>query len=213
MKNYKKLFLQAILAGASVSLGGTIFLKVNGGLTGAIFFSIGLLAICTRGYALFTGKACYTLDNDKSYLLDLLVIWLGNFVGTFLVAFLERQTILNSENSSAMAYAKNIVSSKLSQSAISLLILGFFCNIFIYLAVNGYAKNPHEIGKYIMIIFGVTGFILAGTEHCIADMYYFVFSGSIFTSTLSCLRALLLITIGNFIGAISFPFIEKSLAK
>lgn len=213
MKKYKKLFLQAILAGFSVSLGGTIFLKVNGGVIGAIFFAIGLLTICTRGYALFTGKACYLLDNDKSYLLDLLVIWLGNFVGAFLVAVLERQTILNSENSTAMAYAKSIVSSKLSQSAISLLILGFLCNIFIYLAVNGYAKNPHEIGKYLMIVFSVTGFILAGTEHCIADMYYFAFSGAIFTDTFSCLRALLLITLGNFIGAITFPFIEKSLAK
>ena len=106
-----------------------------------------------------------------------------------------------------------LVKNKMDSDVLSLFVLGFLCNIFIYLAVNGYAKNPHEVGKYVMIIFGVTGFILAGTEHCIADMYYFAVSGMLFTDTLSCLKTLLIITIGNFIGAISFPFIEKSLAK
>ena len=39
-------------------------------------FGIGLFAICTRGYNLFTGKACYLFDNKPSYLITLVLLLL-----------------------------------------------------------------------------------------------------------------------------------------
>ena len=61
-------FFSALLAGLCIGLGGTVFLRVRdsfpgGGVAGAFLFAIGLLTICTRGYDLFTGKACYLLDQ------------------------------------------------------------------------------------------------------------------------------------------------------
>ena len=68
MKRVGGLFLYAILAGFCIGLGGTVFLKLKdafpgGNVVGALLFTIGLFTVCTRGYALFTGKACYLFDN------------------------------------------------------------------------------------------------------------------------------------------------------
>ena len=98
MKRVGGLFLYAILAGFCIGLGGTVFLKLKdafpgGNVVGALLFTIGLFTVCTRGYALFTGKACYLFDNPlPAYLLDLLVFWVGNLLGAMLIAGLEHLT-------------------------------------------------------------------------------------------------------------------------
>ena len=97
MKKYLSIFLYAILAGICIGLGGTVFLRVKdaftgGNVVGALLFTVGLFTICTRGYNLFTGKACYLFDNKPSYLLTLLVIWIGNLLGCILLALVERAT-------------------------------------------------------------------------------------------------------------------------
>ena len=78
MKKHLATFVYAVLAGICIGLGGTVFLRVKDAFTGAnivgaILFGIGLFAICTRGYNLFTGKACYLFDNKPSYLITLAV--------------------------------------------------------------------------------------------------------------------------------------------
>jgi len=213
MQNMKQLFLKSVMAGFSISLGGTAFLRIKdaipgGTIVGSVFFAIGLLAVCTRGYALYTGKACYLLDNKPSYLLDLLVIWLGNLVGCMFLGFMENATVICGTKG-INAIAEGLVTAKLASSYTSLFCLGFICNVFIYLAVNGYAKNPHEIGKYMAIVFGVSCFIIAGTEHSVADMYYFCVSGVMYTRPLETIVALSVITVGNLVGGIFLPWLEK----
>ena len=63
----KKIFLSAILAGAVIAFGGTVFLSVENTVIGSLFFTIGLFVVCTRGLHLFTGKVCYVFDNDMAY--------------------------------------------------------------------------------------------------------------------------------------------------
>jgi len=212
MKNapWFKLFIQSLLAGMCIALGGTVFLRVKdafpaGTAVGAMLFSVGLLVICTRGYALFTGKACALFDNKPSYLFNLALIWAGNFLGTGLVAMAERATVING----IAAAAESLVTAKLQSPPVSLFILGIFCNIFIFISVSGYAKAPHETGKYLSLILGVTCFILCGTEHCIADMYYFWVSGLMLTKPAACLACLAVITAGNLCGAVLFPLLER----
>ena len=91
MKKHLATFVYAILAGVCIGLGGTVFLRLKdaftgGNVVGALLFAIGLFAICTRGYNMFTGKACYLFDNKPGYVVTLLVIWLGNLVGTGFLA-------------------------------------------------------------------------------------------------------------------------------
>ena len=98
---------------------------------------------------------------------------------------------------------------KMDDSLLSLFLLGVLCNIFIYIAVEGYLRNPHQVGKYLSLLFGVMVFILAGTEHCVADMYYFWMAGTVSGRALVCL---LIISLGNAAGGSLFRVLHSSLA-
>ena len=217
MKRYVQLLLQAILAGFCIGMGGTIYLRVKdafagGTVVGALLFTIGLFIICTRGYALFTGRACALFEHKPSYVIDLLIIWVGNFLGNLLIAGLESLTAVCGESGINTA-AETLVAGKMNASFLSLFVLGILCNIFIYVAVNGYANNPHELGKYLILFLGVAGFILAGTEHCIADQYYWSISGILFRQPGQSLLRLLVISLGNVCGGVFFPLMEKLIKK
>lgn len=184
-----------------IALGGTVFLSVENRVIGSALFTLGLFVVCTHGFNLFTGKACYIFDNNAEYAVNLALIWLGNLIGTGLVALGVRLTRV----SGIAQRAAELCAVKIGDSLISLFVLGIFCNIFIYIAVEGYKNNPHEVGKYLALFFGVMGFILCGTEHCVADMFYFWLGGWSGKAVL----ALLVITAGNLCGSVIFPLLKK----
>ena len=198
-----RIFISSILAGMSIGLGGIGFLSLDNKVLGALLFSIGLFTVCTFGFHLFTGRICYIFFNDRSYALTIPVTWLGNFAGTGLVAAAVRCTRISDIADKAAA----LWDIKLNDSLISLYILAILANIFIYIAVEGYSKNPHPIGKYLSIILGVMAFILCGTEHCVADMFYFWVSGSWSLQAVGCI---LIITLGNATGGILIPLLRKA---
>ena len=201
--NRFKVFLSAVLAGLCVGFGGLVYLQVENRVFGAALFTIGLFFICSLGFHLFTGKVCYVFRNDRDYALNLPLIWLGNLLGTGLTAgaaSLTRSVSLLRENAMALCQVK------LGDGLLSLFFLGMLCNIFIYLAVEGYARNPHELGKYLSLFFGVMVFILAGTEHCVADMFYFWMAGAWSGRAFLCV---LVISLGTAVGGILFATLHR----
>ena len=187
-------FLSAIVAGLCISLGGSAFLAIENKVTG-------------YGFHLFTGKVCYVFDNDGRFAALLPVIWVGNVVGTWCVAFLEQQTRVGAAMTERAA---GMVAVKLSDSLLSVFILAIFCNLLIYIAVEGFARHPHELGKYLSLFFGVSIFILCGFEHCVANMYYIsmakAWSGE-------ALVFLLVNTLGNAVGGLLLPVLRKGIAR
>lgn len=201
-----KTFVYGILAGVSIAIGGTVFLSVENKALGALLFTVGLFAVCTFGFNLFTGKVCYVFERDKDYAVDLPVIWLGKLCGTWLTAFLERQTRAGAALSEK---AQTLCQVKLDDSLLSIFILAIFCNILIFIAVDGYNKNPHELGKYLSLFFGVIVFILCGFEHCVANMYYFSIAGAWSMKTLGYV---LVMTFGNSAGGVLIPLLRGRFA-
>ena len=215
-RKWLKELCYGILAGFCIGLGGTFLLSCKntaGIVVAALFFTIGLFTICERGYNLFTGKVCYVFDNKPKYLIFLLVIWVGNLLGTMLIAFIERFTAINANIqpvAATMVDAKmNGFDGNFARALLSLFLLGILCDVFIFIAVNGYAKSKYQMGKYLSLIFGVTCFIVCGTEHSIADMYYWCISGRLYTNFGKSILCLLVITLGNSIGGFFFPVVEK----
>lgn len=198
-----KTLIGGVLAGISIAIGGTVFLSLENKVLGALFFTVGLFAVCTFGFSLFTGKVCYVFDQDKHYALSLPLIWLGNLAGAFLTAAAERATRIGP----ALAEkAQAICTVKLNDGLLSILLLSVFCNMLIWLAVEGYKNNPHPAGKYLSLFFGVTVFILCGFEHCVANMYYFSVAGMWSWKTLGWI---LVMTLGNSAGGVLFPLLRK----
>lgn len=192
-------FVLAMLAGASIAIGGTAFLSLDNKIAGALFFCVGLFMVCSFGLNLFTGKVCYFPGKPPAYLGWLALVWVGNLVGAELVALCVRCT----RTGPALAEkAAALCAVKTEDSLISLFLLGVLCNVLIFVAVESYRACPHELGKYLGLVFGVSVFILCGFEHCVADMYYFALAGWWSGRTLLCL---LVITLGNGVGGILLP--------
>lgn len=197
-------FLYAIMAGAFIAMGGVVFLSLDNKIVGAFMFSLGLFAVCTLKYNLFTGKVGYLFCNDvKTYLPWCLMVWVGNLVGSIIVAELVRLTRVAPR---IIEKSTKLVQVKADDTLISLFVLGIFCNIMVVHAVDQYLNNPHEIGKYLGIVMSIMVFILCGFEHCIADMFYIQMARMWNSQTII---ALIVITLGNVLGGILIPTMRK----
>lgn len=202
-------FINAVLAGICIALGGTAFLVVDNKVVGALLFCLGLFTVLTHGLNLYTGKVCYVFERPLEFAIDLPVIWIGNLVGTVLTGTLINLTRVVNVSVLDMTFferAESIAMGKLNDGLLSIFILAIFCNILIFVAVDGFNNNKHELGKYLAIIFGVVGFIVCGFEHCVANMFYFtvgrVWSGQ-------AMLYILVMTLGNAVGGVIFPLLRS----
>ncbi len=198
-------FISAALAGAAISIGGAVFLCTESRPVGAALFSVGLFAVCTLGLDLFTGKVCYVFGNPPAYAARCGLIWLGNLMGTLIAGTALRFTRLD-----IISRAQGICEAKLSDGPVSIFILAVFCNILIYLSVESYRENPHQLGKYLGLFLGVAVFVQAGFEHCVANMFYFTVAGAWSGKTV---LYLIVMTLGNALGGVLFPAAKKFRAR
>lgn len=187
------------MGGFSIGLGGCAFLLTENKFLASFLFMVGLFVICTFGYNLYTGKVCYIFENNLSYLINIPVIWLGNLIGTWLSGTLLVHTRIAAP---IIEKAVAVVGTKFGDDYVSIFILAIFCNLMICIGVDGYKNNPHELGKYLSLLFGVVIFVYCGFEHCIANMFYITVAGA---WSGKALVFLLVCTIGNAVGGWIIP--------
>ncbi len=200
--HFIKCFIRAILAGMSIAIGGCVLLGVVSSYpeykwVGAILFSIGLFSVFTFGFDLYTGKVGYLVDNKPSFLLDLVVIILGNFVGCFIVGYMMPETCFNLTEVAKVADNKLI-----DPDWFRVFCKGVFCGVLMFIAADVYKTQKNYLGAFIC----VPVFILAGFEHSIADMFYFC-CASIFT--MDSLIFILVVILGNAVGGVIIPACRK----
>lgn len=181
----KQMFVKSIYAGVMIGLGGIVYLSVEDRLIGSLLFSFGLLTIVTQGFCLYTGKIGFVREFRE--LLYMPVIIIGNFIGTYLAAFLIKAAHVNIDSS-------ELVHKKLDNDILPVFLLSMFCGVMMYLAIDNYNKSKN----IIFIIAPVMIFILSGFEHSIANMFYFNFAGVYSFKSFSYLMVML---IGNGVGA------------
>ena len=198
---YVSAFIKAVFAGICVGIAGFMYCRISDKNLGALLFTFALFMVVTCGFFLFTGKDGYIFDNPPSYLIILAITWIGNFAGTWLVAALTNLTRM-SVYETAVAFTQ----ARLDDSLVSLFVLGIFCNLLMFLGVDGYKNIPHDVGKYITLFLSISIFILCGFEHCVADMFYICAARMVNGQSLLCLAV---ITAGNMVGAVLLPLARK----
>ena len=122
------------LAGFVITTGASAYLSLDSTMAGALMFVVGLFAICSFGWNLFTGKVCYSIGKGPKYIGFLAVVWLSNFAGAAAGGALLRMTRLTA----CIERAQELCAVKLGDSLASVFVLAIFCNILIYIAVEGY---------------------------------------------------------------------------
>ncbi len=181
----KQMFIKSIYAGLMIGLGGIVYLSVENKVIGSLLFSFGLLTIVTQGFCLYTGKIGFVKECKELFHMPIIII--GNFIGTFIVAFFMKATHPNIDS-------LQLVHKKLSNNMLHIFILSMFCGALMYLAIDNYNKSKN----IIFIIAPVMIFILSGFEHSIANMFYFNFAG---IYSFKAFSYLLVMLIGNGVGA------------
>lgn len=203
IKNIASLLIDGILGGMMIGIGGTVFLMVDNKIVGSLLFSIGLLTILVFNLGLYTGKVGYLFINKNinQNVIIILFTLIGNFVGTNITVMFIKATRLFS-----IILIKNtdIVSTKLSDTPLSLFVLSVFCGLLMFIGVDSFKSNQDKnvIVSVLMPILCVSVFILCGFEHSIADMFYFALQGG------NYIIRLLVIIIGNAIGGNILPVLS-----
>lgn len=204
LKDSLRTLLLAALAGFCIGIGGIVYLMQENKLAGAFLFAVGLLTILIFKFNLFTGMVGYLgeqlLVKKWGYLITLLLVWLGNLLGTGLAALGVSLTRIGDVLSAKCAL---LSATKTADKWYSLLLLGVFCGILMYIAVDTFKKRIGEKDFLccLAVLMGVMVFILAGFEHSIADMFYFWMGGAF----PKAIPALLWITLGNAVGGNLIP--------
>ena len=203
MRNLKRdlPYLPSILAGAVISISCLVYLSCGNRYVGSILFSLGVLNVMFFKLPLFTGVA----GNAGVRVIDLISIWLDNFIGVLIVVALINNTRLSPLQEQALI----MVQQKENDTYISLFILSIFCGMLMFMATQTARADNNIVDKTIRTIFCIAVFVLIGFEHCVADMFYFAFA----QATLSDLARLIIISIGNGIGANIIPIVERSVSK
>jgi|LAHS01.1.fsa_nt_gb formate/nitrite transporter FocA (FNT family) len=211
---YLKTFTSGVLAGLFIGLGSFAFCACVsldasvGKILGSVLFSVGLFLVCFTQTNLYTGKIGFApeaiKENGWGYLLDLLLMLAGNFVGSSGSGALLNLAFKADPSSKILAVSTSIAQNRsclgdASQAWYKALIMGIFCGILVFLAVYVWKKSDNWFIKATGLILCVTTFVVTGTEHCIANMFYFAFSG---IWSVGLLVDVLLVILGNSIGSL-----------
>lgn len=101
------------------------------------------------------------------------IVFLGNLVGAVaLAACMAFFGQLNIGGGDLAVYTAKVAAAKNALPWMNAFVLGIFCNLMVCIAVYQANTAQDTAGKVLAIFFPIMGFVLAGFEHCVADMYY-----------------------------------------
>jgi len=228
------MFTLAILAGAFIALGAVFATNTAAGssvlpfgvaklLTGLVF-CLGLILVVVGGAELFTGNNLIVMAwasgkvTGKALLRNWVIVYAGNFVGSFGTALLVLWSKQYTFGGGAVGEtALKIAAGKAGLDFFQAMALGVLCNALVCLAVWLTFSARSTIDKIAAIIFPITAFVAAGFEHSVANMYFvpygllikvsdpaFIAEKGLELTNLTwgnfLLNNLLPVTIGNIIG-------------
>lgn len=208
MKNkFLSFFTDGITSGILLCIGCAVSLSVDSKLAGSFLFSLGLFAIITFKFGLYTGKAGYMAMRPPSYIAEVILTLLGNITGAALGGGLINLTKLGNN---IHAGAAQIIETKVTDFPLSMFVLAIFCGILMFIAVEGNRKaseNGDNLGALFIMVLPVMVFILCGFNHSIADFSYFFISRC--ANTAAFLKYVSIVILGNALGCMFIPIIKK----
>ena len=192
--DFMSTFALAVLAGAFIALGCIFFtvsqttggVEVHWGISrvvGGLAFCLGLILVIVGGAELFTGNNLIIMAWASRHLSTWRVlrnwgiVYLGNLCGavaTALVVFAGKHYMFGDGGIGLTAL--DIAAAKIDLDFWQALILGVLCNALVCLAVWLTYSARTVMGRIMAIIFPIAGFVAAGFEHCVANMYLIPFA-------------------------------------
>lgn len=213
--NFGKYFLRAIMAGFAITVA-MIFCNVTqtvfegttpewGKFLGAFVFSIAVLLIVLLGGELFTGNnlvMAFGAFDKKVTWGQVGKVWLVSYIGNFVGCLILTLIFVGGGASGTKDHFAGFIDGKLAIPAGQMFFRAVLCNFFVCLAVACGIKLKSEVGKFLMIVLCIAGFVISGFEHSIANMSIFTAAYCLVPglSLVAILKSMLIVTIGNIVG-------------
>jgi len=213
-KTFTILLVQGIFADMYVSIGSIGYFKLAATTTdpgiasflGALVFPVGIIAILLMQAELFTSDtmvmiAVYAGRTKISKIIRILaLIFTANLIGAIFVALMTQVAGIFNETIMEMVIEKAI--HKVHMPIGQLFVSAILCNIIVSTGVCLAYSCKEEISKVVVVWLAITVFVLSGTEHVVANMYYLFtayFGGAEITLS-NIFYNLSIAALGNFIG-------------
>ncbi|HJF45555.1 formate/nitrite transporter family protein [Thermophilibacter provencensis] len=216
----------AVMSGAFISLGATFMLVVKSDATlpfaatqllGGFAFTLGLFLVLAAGAELFTGNCLMVMGplsgrfSWGKLLSSWLVVLAGNLAGALLASAAMLAAGVASANGGALGEAAIAVAEgKVALGWGTAFVRGVLCNMLVCLAVWVGHSASSVTDKFFSALLPVMGFMAAGFEHCVANMFFLpyammlqatgVASGSV--DLAGVLHNLSAATLGNLVGGV-----------
>ncbi|MDD3278115.1 MAG: formate/nitrite transporter family protein [Lachnospiraceae bacterium] len=214
-ENPGRYFIRSIVAGFFIAVAmiycnvlGNVFKDSDpawGKMLGAIGFSIAVLLIVFIGSELFTGNNLMMAFGGYGKAVtwgQVAKVWVVSYIGNFVGCFIFSGIFVLAGASGTKDYFAGFIDAKLAIPMDQMFFRAVLCNFFVCLAVACGTKCKEEASKFFMIVICISGFVVAGFEHCIANMA--IFTTAFFLvpglSIGAMLKSMLIVTIGNIIG-------------
>lgn len=213
-KTFPILLVQGILAGMYIAVGAIAYLKLASGLNdpglgnflGALVFPVGIIAVLFMQAELYTSDsmvmlAVYTKHTKVNKILRiLLLILIANLIGAIIIALMTTTADVFNEATLSLIIEK--AEHKVHMPFVKLLVSGILCNFIVSTGVCLAYSCKDEISKVAVVWLAITVFVLSGTEHVVANMYYLfaAYFGGADISLTQIFYNLSVSALGNFIG-------------
>jgi formate transporter len=214
----RSLLMLGLLAGAYIGLGSLMFTLVAADATlgfaatrfiGGLVFSLGLLIVTVAGAELFTGNNLLAMAwadgqvSTHALIRNWSVVCLANAAGAAGLALLVWWSGHGSLNGGAVGHTvMRIALAKAELPGTEAFFRAVLCNLLVCMAVWMSQAARSVADKAVAIVFPITGFVAAGFEHSIANMYFFPLAALLGAplDALQVLRQLAIVIAGNLLG-------------
>jgi len=226
----KDTIIRAFMAGAILALSAafaiTVTMQSGSALVGAMLFPVGFIMLYLMGFDLLTGVFVLVplalLDKRKGVTIKQVLrnwglVFLGNFAGAILVAFMISFILTYGYSIDAGVVGEKIGSIGESRTLgykehgisgwFTIFIRGMLCNWMVSMGVVGAMISTNVSGKAIAMWMPIMLFFFMGFEHSVVNMFLFPFSmimGGDFTVADYIIWNEIPTVLGNLIGGLAF---------
>jgi formate/nitrite transporter len=184
---FSQTLILGMLAGAFIAIGGFSAAMASHSienvgvakLVSGIVFPVGLMLVLICGAELFTGNCLLTVAYAqkkitlKKMLRNWMIVYFSNFLGAFIiVVLLYYSGVLSTNGGKLGGYVIKVAANKCALTFTQAFTSGILCNFIVSLAVWGSYAAKDVVGKVVISFFPIMAFVIAGFEHCVANMYY-----------------------------------------
>lgn len=227
MNSMGRFFMQSVMAGCYISLGGILSVIVGFGFPGltaenpslqrllsGCMFPVGLILVVVLGAELFTGNnallvPAYMKGHYGAWKIakNWTLVYLGNLVGALAFTYLFVYYVGLTASSPYHEAVTGIAKAKISMPWLTVLVKGIGANWCVCLAVWLALSGHTLVNKIMGCWWPVMAFVVFGYEHSIANMFFIpcgMLEGAEVTVGDMILSNLVPATIGNILGGALF---------